>query len=261
MQPTRTVATVGFTTTSLAIIVVPLVLVHAADRSEYFWWRIAWADFLAILAWSSLGGLVYASKAVRSMPRIAGVAPAYDLVILPYAVLSSALLVGFAWLDPTDGPNRIHMAVQVVLLASVIIVAALLYLAAHFAAIRSPQDARMDHGTRSVRHPFDLAAQLRSEEDRFATPGSSGAISEVDRNLHQALKSLREKITYSLEGVAGVEDDPEYGKLADRVASVCCSLSTIQTGGRSSAEADAMVREVQLLGRMVANISNGLKGR
>ena len=261
MRPPRTVAIVGFITTSLAIIVVPLVLVHAADRSPYFWWRIAWADFLALLAWSSLGGLLYASTAIRSMPRIAGVVPAYDLVVMTYAALSFALLVCFAWLDPTDGPNRIHMAIQVVLLASVVIAAALLYLPAHYATVRTSHDASGDQGTRSVRRPFELAAQLRSEEERFATPGNSGAIFDADRSLHQALKSLREKITYSLDGVAGVEDDPEYDKLAVRVVGACSSLSAIQAGGCSGAEAAAVVREVQSLSRMVTNISNGLKGR
>ena len=262
MRPTRTVALIGFLVTSLTILIVPLVLVHAADRSAYFWWRIAWTNFLALLTWSYLGGMLSVSAAIKSMPRIAGVAPAYDLVVLPYAGLSFALMVCFAWLDPTDGANRIHMAIQVVLLAATIIASALLYLPAYFAAAGTSHDPNRDQQVRrSVPLPFELGSQLRCEEERFATPGISGTLSDADRHLCQTLKGLREKLMYSLDGVAGVEDSPEYREMATRVVTVCSSLSRVRAGSGSGTELDAAGREVQALNRMAANISSSLKRR
>ncbi len=262
MRPTRTVALIGFVVTFLTILIVPLVLVHAADRSAYFWWRITWTDFLALLTWSYLGGILSAPTALKSMPRVAGVAPAYDLIVLPYSGLSFGLVVCFAWLDPTDGPNRLHMALQVALLATTIIVSALLYLPAHFSAAGTSHDPNRDQqARRSVPPPSELGSQLRCEEERFATPGTSGGLSDADRHLYQTLKGLREKLMYSLDGVHGVEDSPEYRELATRVVTVCSSLSLVRASSGSGPELDAADREVQALTRMAANINNSLKRR
>ena len=185
------------------------------------------------------------------MPTLAGVAPAYALVILSWGALSFALVVCFAWLDPSTGPNRVHLALQAVFLAATAIVCALLYLPAHFAAKGAMRDTRRGPGRPTARLPFELASRLRSEEERFV----------ADRRMYQAIKTLREKVVYSLDGVAGVEHDPEYGRLAARVISACDALQAVQPGDGSANGTDAALREVQALGRMAASISDSLKRR
>ena len=251
MHPTRTVAIIGFLATSAAIVAVPLLLVPEHDRSAYFWWRIAWTEFLALLAWSLIGGRSMVSAESRPLPTFAGVAPAYGLVILSWGALSFGLVVCFAWLDPSVGPNSLHMALQVILLAATAIICALLYLPAHFAAKGTMRDTHRGPGRPTARMPFELASRLRSEEERFAG----------DRRMYQAIKVLREKVVYSLDGVAGVEGDPEYSELAARVMSVCNALQVVQPGDGSANGIDATLREVQTLSRMAASISDALKRR
>lgn len=261
MRTNRNVAIIGFITTVIAVFIVSLLIVPPTDRSPHFWARIAWTDFLALLVWSHLSGLILWTAESKNLPRLAGVFRAYGFVAIAYAAVSFVLLIGFAWLDKTNSPNRIHMAIQVVLLALTVILSALMYLPAYFAGKGTAQESRGTVPSSSSRRPFELVSQLRSEEVKFAPPGNSVATTEGDRRMHQAIKALREKITYSLDGISRVKFDPEYGALVTRIESVCYSLSVIRGGSSTVGEPDATVRELQTLTDMVEGISNGVKRR
>jgi hypothetical protein len=153
----------------------------------------------------------------------------------------------------------------VLLLATVIILSAFLFLPAYFATTRTHQDKERNspnEARRSVPQPFVLASRLRCEEDRFATLASGSSVGpDVDRQAQQALSALREAILYTLDGVAQVEDNPEYVDLATRAMSLCDSLSTIPIGGSPSAAMTAAIREAQALRRLASSISNSVKRR
>ena len=243
MRTTRSVAVIGFVTTSLAIVLVPLILIPSTQRSQYFWYRIAWAGVLALMIW----GHAFV-KVGQVSPRFAGVLPAYGILVIAYTAVSLSLMVGFAWLDPSASSNRIHIALQVGLGALLVIVSALLVLPASFASAGAPVPTTADQ------RPFHLVSQIRSQEERFASGKTAVRLSD-------ALKMLRERILYTLDGMSGVEHSPDYGELAVRVSRLCQSLSNITPTILSEAEIAARLEEIQQLIRMVATVSSSLTRR
>ena len=260
MQAPRTVAAIGFLTTALVVVLVGVILIAPKDRSQYFWYRVLWTDFLAALIWAYVGCFLSVAGPNRLSRRFAGVVPAHGFVIVTYAVLSFALMLGFAWLDPSEPPSRPHMALQVVLAAILVILSSLLVLPALSASNR--QDTTPSE---TAYPPFHLASQIRSEEDRFATPFATptgGAVTgDLERSVHQALKTLRERILYSLEGISGVEGDSHYMEFAERVMRLCRAFSTVTVPLRTPSEIQDQMKEIQSLIRMTGTLGQSLKRR
>jgi len=256
MSTPRIVTIIGFLATIVAIVLVPLILIPVPDRSQYFWCRIAWAVFLAVLVWAFAGN----QFSRTAIPSFGGVLPAYGVVVFFYAGFSFALMVAFAWFDHSQSGNRVHIAVQVIGTTVLVIVSALLVLPAYFSR-HSGSSVHNDWPTAVGMSPFQLAAQIRSQEDRLATPQRGLLFADAERHTCQSLKTLRENLLYSLDGIEGIERTPAYAELSDRVSRLCQDLSAVTFAPPAPGAIEDSITETQDLVRTVAAICKSLTRR
>jgi len=209
-------ALIGFVVTAAAIIVIPLLIVQAADRTGLFSYRVAWMEFLALLFWGLVGGLFFIfAPADKNRRGIGGVYPALGIITFIFIAISFIILL-IQWLIPSS----VFLAAaiiptQIVLLVIYVILGVILYFA--LAGARGGA-RRMPEG---VPTPAELDVLLKSEENRLAQ-------SQESVSLREALKALREKIHYSL---------PQAGRIADSSA-YAAFVSDIQTLHREVAALD-----------------------
>jgi hypothetical protein len=114
----RAIAVAGWLISAIAIVGVAITFVPTPERSDYFWYRILWAEFLAGLVWGFTGGFITSSLFAKKSPRSqGGILPTLGVVVVIYAVLSLALMLKQAYTHETDFLDRFHLTLQIVLLA------------------------------------------------------------------------------------------------------------------------------------------------
>lgn len=220
-SPARSVpmaALAGYAVTAAVVVVIPMLLIPADQRSPYFWCKVGWAEFLTLVVWAYFGGSL--ALVVPSHARISGIGgilPSMGMVIVAYAVLSLVLVMVCSW------PSTGHWAGQVLLLAAAVLLLLLLSFA------RSGAVAGAEPIPQGVAAPQDLAARLRMQEDRFWT----SAADSPGRALSDALKALRETLQYSLPHVGRIGRQPEYLAFSGQLEQYCTSLQGVGTNAES----------------------------
>ena len=117
----------GFVVTSVAVTAATVLLIPEAPQSSFFILRLLWECVLAGLLWGSV--YAYFSSALQHCPTppgTAGVTPALVLLTFGYALLSLTLMVLQACFSSYETLARIHLALQIFLLAAALIVALLM---------------------------------------------------------------------------------------------------------------------------------------
>ncbi len=234
----------GFLITAITVVILPLLVIPAEHRSEYFWFKILWVEVLAALAWGYLGGgiqsILYSSvKGNRS----AAVIPALGLTVFSYIGLSLMILISSSFLPDNSWVHRYHVAFQVFI--------TFLFLIINIGLYTSAVIASRDLKTFSpeVKTPQQLAVMLQSEESRLSS------IAEVTKDIKvfmQSLKSLREKISYSLPSIQIVGDNPQYLDFVGQVnafisaARNCSDESAIEKNGLRDI-AESLSRQVDVI--------------
>jgi len=240
----------GFIIIAIVIAVLPLLIVQPENRSGYFWHRILWAEFLNIIVWAFQGNWVAILFPTRKdSKRLAGMFPALGIVIILYACASLALLVAHSWYPNYDILNRFHLPAQV-------IVAALALLTSIFMSYSPPAHSHdAEPIPQGVQSPSDLGALLRAEEERFSPTSLKGNAQDEEKRLHDALKSLREKIIYSLPGAGAIGKNESYISFAKAVQIFCQDVSALNSSNEQSKtlflqainQADQLKRKVDLI--------------
>lgn len=248
----KVVAVAGWAISALAILGVSTLLVTPEHRSPYFWHRILWAQFLAALIWAFVGGFVSNALLGRKAPRAeGGISPAFGFVVTAYASLSAALMLFHAFLPENDFLNRYHLAGQILLMALAGTVCVFLNISRTAAA----------HGIEpmpdGVRSPAELGTLLKTEESRLQGDKQNGV-----ESLAVVLKTLRERIQYTLPHVGEVGTRGDYKAFATAVEKVC---QKVAANSRVTAPAEnqtnALTREVSDLTLKVELIADSLKRR
>lgn len=249
----RIVAASGWAISALAILGVSTLLVTPEHRTPYFWQRILWAQFLAALVWAFVGGFVSNALLGRKAPRAeGGILPAFGFVVTAYAALSAILMLLHAFVPENDFLNRFHLAGQIVLMALAGTVCVFLNISRTAAA----------HGIEpmpdGVRSPAELGALLRAEESRLVQGGKQNDA----ESLASVLKTLRERIQYTLPHVGEIGTRSDYKVFAAAVEKVCQKVAvnsrvTVPVENQSN----ALAQEVSDLALKVELIADGLKRR
>ncbi len=206
-KPGSIAALGGFLATSVAVIALPLILIAVENRSPYFWHRIAWAEFLAIIVWASMGG--YLSAITRR--GVGGALPATGIILYSFVALSFLFMIAHAWIpanDSSDMLDRVHVAVQVLgLVVTILIVLGMYFVTASAgAAIAQPS------GFVSPPRLASLLSNAREMLDRN---------NAATKPLMTALTALEEKISYSLQETGSITQSSEYEAFARDVAALC----------------------------------------
>lgn len=199
-------ALIGFLVTAAAIIVIPLLLFSPAGRSAYFWTRIIWTEFLALLFWGFVGGLFYIFAPATPSPRErGGVFPTLGVITFIYVILSFTFLLLNAVLPNVKFLFTFQLPGQIILLLAYLVLGIGLYFSmavARGGAQPLPQ---------GVLSPAQLAALLKSEEEKLASLSSSVP-------LRDSIKALREKILYSLPHAgASIGESAAYASFSQDV--------------------------------------------
>lgn len=176
---------------ALAIVGIAFVI-SPAGADTGFWGRVAWIEFLNLLFW--FGNINWFSETTENTDM--AITPAVNVIISTYCVLSFLLVIGFYSSEAEFGLSKAHLVIQIVMLA----VCALLYLrlqmAAHFA------DKDLIISADAAVSPLELANEIKNVEDDFSV------------SVKKDLKTLREKITYSIQNTNKVRTTYEYRKFA-----------------------------------------------
>jgi hypothetical protein len=121
---------VGYAASAVIIFAVPVLLISGEHRSQSFWPRVAWTEFLAFLVWGYFAWFFrVATKQSLVREGTSGIAPAIGVLVAAYALVSFVLMSLHALLPSVDFLNRFHLAAQIVVVAVFIIVAATLQIA------------------------------------------------------------------------------------------------------------------------------------
>jgi hypothetical protein len=204
----------AFLISAAVIVALPVILLPEAHRGDRFWHRIAWTLFLAFLFWSLRGAfVVLAAGRGKSAAGMAGVLPVITMVVTYYVVASFVLMIVHALVRAGNTADKIYLVLQILVVAAAATAIVLMYF------VRAGAIAGIRQATAGVTPPRELAQMLQYQEQRLL--GNGGADGQL-RSLQDMLRSLREKISYSLPNAAeALHASGEYGSIAKDVAMVC----------------------------------------
>jgi hypothetical protein len=245
-KSTHVAATIiGYLITAAVIIAVPLILIQPDARSEWFWHRIGWTEFLAVLLWGYFGGFVrYALGGRARSSASGGVLPATGILITIYAIASFVLLSVTA--DPS---TRWHLATQVLLLAATAIILVFVEYARSGAT-----SGREDLDTPQVSIP-DLCSRLQQHEQRF----SSAKLGSRTRALHDSIKGLREAVLYSLRGVGQVRHSTEYRDFVETTERLCGAVTAATPESLEADQSESLRHSAEGLRQRIPVVSMSIQ--
>jgi hypothetical protein len=243
----RAIAVAGWLISAIAIVGVAITFVPTPERSDYFWYRILWAEFLAGLVWGFTGGFITSSLFAKKSPRSqGGILPTLGVVVVIYAVLSLALMLKQAYTHETDFLDRFHLTLQIVLLAVTGILCVFLQLSQTAAA----------HGleplAEGMQSPPELCDLLRLNENRLLAQASNADA----RKLFDAVKELRESIQFSVQQMGSIGKSDGYRRFAEEAAQLCRELESIGAGSVESGLANRLRERASVLHQQASHLSH-----
>ena len=243
------VSILGYLITAVAVILVPVIAIVARDRSDYFWYKIVWTEFLTLLVWVYFGSYLYfITPGVKKPARFGGILPPTGFVVLGYAIFSFILIIIFDW------PSSVHWVAQAILLvATVLLLVFLKYIRYRLRGAFVGTEP-MPEG---ISAPHELAAMLRLHEDRFWIDSPEAP----SRKLSEALKILRETLQYSLPDVGRIGETPEYQKFAEQTEMYCSDLQNVSEDSDKQEEVEKLQKTAIELKSQAEQVSLILKSR
>lgn len=247
MKSIRIASLIGYAATAAVVFAVPVIMVHSGSRSEYFWWKILWAEVLALLVWGFLGGFFsyFLSGNKDSQDGIAGVIPALGSVIFLYSGISLILMLGHAWLPKKEIYDNLHLVAQIVILAGSAVICVFLYYAKSGASAGAPVFPA------GVPSPFVLVALLKTAEDQFRSSGLA--------DLKESTKSLKEKINYVLASAGRINAMDEYIEFTQKVRAFCDRAINMDRETAGAEEEKMLAKESKSLLIMAETIIRSTK--
>ncbi|MDB2576434.1 hypothetical protein N9Z54_04435 [Planctomycetota bacterium] len=233
----------GWAVTISAIFAIAIIATGDVERSRFFWHRLVWTASLATIVW--LTGGVFLVRATDRNPdtrRLAGVLPAFGLVVIGYAAASFLFMLLFALGDDGDSPSRIHLVIQVLLAST----AGILF--AFLASARAAASSGLHLPPTGTPAPLELANQIEVQEQRFRDMGPDAS------PIATELKRLRESIRYSLPRAGGIAADADYHAFTTEVSDLCMDLSsTVSVSTEVESDLSAALRSLQRRAKSIAS--------
>ena len=247
-------AGIGFTVTSIAIVMLAVTWIDPSDRTEYFWRRLIWTDFLLALAWAYVGGFFsLVIRKNRSVKGLGAIMPGLGVAIFFY-VGSSLLLMMVAAFWP--GANSWELVSQVYKSAGLVVVLIFLY----FSWVAGIADT--EPIPPGISTPHELAVLLGKAEGvllpRF-TPNTDAYVTSGFEELALGLKALRERIQYSIPHAGRIGSENSYfafSRAIDQLADDCLQLAT---GDLDAPRVKICIRQVNDLKIEIQNIAQLLR--
>jgi hypothetical protein len=235
----------GWAVSAVVVALAAILVVPEANRSEYFWHRLLWTEFLLLATWLSAGFSVVAPF-YRDAKLAGGILPSVALVVIGYCALSFSAMMANAFVFGGNSGGNGHLVAQLVLFVITAVVVVFLIVA------RAAQATGSGHDVEGFVAPQLLCAELSSCEEFLRRnaheSGSKGSLTE--------LQSLREAIQYSIGNTGGLDALPEYSELSSSVRELVRLAKAIPSAGQPTesnhAISDRVARLVSLVQLVVA---------
>ena len=245
---------IGFIVTSVAIMMLAVTWIDPSDRSEYFWRRTIWTEFLLALVWAYVGGFFsLLLRRHRSVKGLGAILPSLGVAIFFY-VGSSLLLTMVAAFWP--GANSWELVSQVYKAAGLVVVLIFLYFS-WAAGVADTEPIPPDIST-----PHALAVLLRKGEFAFRTRKQANDDADLTGELEEValgLKALREWIEYSIPHAGRIGAESRYltfGHAVEQLSDDCLQLAA---GDIDSTGIKMCIRRVNDLKNEIQNIAQSLR--
>jgi|GEM_PF-3105795 len=239
-------AFIGFAATSIAVIAVPMLLNEPKGRSEYFWYRVAWSEFLVTLVWIYLSGFIsLVFPRYRSQKGLGAILPSIGVVIFIYALSSFAFMLLETYLPSF---KTINLVSQVCLAAIAIVILVFI----HFSRVSGIT------GTENVVNapsPKKLILEIANQENHLSEREFGDDI-KADQilTLERTLKELKESIAYSIQQVGGVEGNEAYQVFSKNITELCNDCADLNSETQQSKIQTLIQRSMKFKGE-VKNIA------
>lgn len=213
---------IGFCATSVAIFIIPQLLIEVAERSDQFWQRVLWTEFLALLIWLYIGGFFsLVSPRYRAVQGLGAILPSIGIVIICYAVISFTIMMVASYFPQL---RPIHYASQIDRFAGLIVIAVFLYFSWRTGiAGAEPIPER-------ILSPKQLIILLQQLEMAITRDVKSAVESENVALLVAmggSLRKLRETISYSMPHVGALGTNIKYAEFSSKIAHLCADISAV----------------------------------
>ena len=220
----------------------------SGTHPEHFWFRTFWGCFLISLVWLVKGQFVAGVIFGRARQQWDGILPALETITFFYALASISLMTICSYLPDHPLLNSIHIPAQIIMATTFSTITLTLYIA-YIGAM---------HGTKSspegLKVLYDLCPMLEIEEDRI----SQSAYSDMGDalRLRDAIKVLREKISYSLPRCGSVTYSTSYTTISTSLQNLLDTITTIDPREPSMKETMNQTTDIVLaLSREIAVLS------
>lgn len=189
-----------------AVLAIALLLQDPSQRSEYFWTRLAWIEFLIGLCFLFTNNYFLSIIFGENVKEKGGAMPALGSIIYLYSFLSSILVIVTSFLPDNNLISRFHFILQILLIASFAIIYLLinLSLAAALSGSSIPKN---------VIPPSQLITKISMLEKRFKNNFSSNENVE----LIKTIKKLRESIQFSIPNSGKSLNSIEYQSFITKI--------------------------------------------
>lgn len=115
LRYSQVVCVAGFLLTAVVVILVPLLLIEAGERTSLFWGKMFWLLCLSLFFWGALVFWLRAVAVTHDHWGLARLAPGVALGVCGYCAVSVTLLLLDSVLPNHWFPERIHLVLQIVL--------------------------------------------------------------------------------------------------------------------------------------------------
>jgi len=249
-----TVATViGFLATGITILCVPIILTASNTRSQFFWNRILWAEFLAVLVWAYIGGffsLVIPKN--RSIRGLGAIMPALGVIIFFYAISSLIVMIAAAYFPQIGYLNTVS---QIYKTAGLIIIIVFFF----FSWIAGTADTEPIPD--EVYTPQELAMSLQREENMLISQIElvPTQIKDKFNTFIICLKNIRERVQYSIPHVGRIGTDKGFILFANTVTDLCDECSCLNLQLLDDDKLQSLISKASSLNNSITTIVQTLK--
>jgi len=245
---------VGFVVTSIAFVMLVMTWIDPSDRSEYFWRRIIWTEFLVGLEWAYVGGFFsLLLRGNRSVKGFDAILPSLGAAIFFY-VASSLLLMIVAAFWP--GANSWELVSQLYEAAGLVVILIFLYFS-WAAGVTDTEPIPPGIST-----PHALAALVRKGEGALLARQTSNADAELTEGLEVlalGLKALRERIEHSIPHASRIGEESSYLAFSRVVKQLSDDCLQLATGKLDVAGIQICIRRVNDLKNEIQHIVQSLR--
>ncbi|NOQ23046.1 MAG: hypothetical protein GQ565_10430 [Candidatus Aegiribacteria sp.] len=206
----------GWFITALVILLIAHLFVPEESQSNYFWYRIIWAEVLCLFFWVSVFFYTQVSgNQSDSVTHFSAIAPTMSIIICTYSILSILVMVIHAYFSVSDVVNRIHWILQITLF--VVTALSIVFLSIS----RSVATSSLGFNRLKAETPKELHDLLAVQESSLDGPSS--------HELRVSIKQLREMLVFSLYESGSLTELPEYQELNREILSLCKSIAGLHS--------------------------------